>query len=212
MKPARVVSILLLLEITAYYLFPKAEIPRAAIPLEQLPAEAGDWVVYTSRPVEPEINEVLKADSTLSRIYLNRQGTRSLSLFIAYFKTQSAGVAPHSPKNCLPGSGWVPTESRTATIAVNGRAEPIEVNQYVVQQGANKSLVLYWYQTGDRVIASEYSAKLYTAADRFLRKRSDTSIVRVTVPFGEGDAARAQEIAERFTRSIFPQVVELLPK
>lgn len=212
MKPARIVSLLLLLEITAYYLFPKAEIPRAAVPLDQLPAEAGGWVTYSSRPVEPEINEVLKADSTLSRVYLNRQGTRSLSLFIAFFKTQSAGVAPHSPKNCLPGSGWIPTESRIAKIAVDGRADPIEVNQYVVQQGENKSLVLYWYQTGDRAIASEYYAKLYTAADRFFRKRSDTSIIRITVPYGNGGAAESQALAEGFARAVYPQAVQILPR
>ncbi len=212
MKPFRIVSLLLLLEITAYYLFPKAEVPRATVPLERLPLDTGGWITHSSRPVEPEINEVLKADSTLNRIYVNPAANHSLSLFIAYFKTQSAGVAPHSPKNCLPGSGWVPTESGTVKIAVDGRSEPIEVNQYVVQQGVNKSLVLYWYQTGSRVVASEYSAKLYTAADRFLRKRSDTSIVRVTVPYGERGAAEAEALAEGFTRQIFPQVAAILPR
>ena len=52
--------------------------------------------------------DVLRADDTLNRIY--RLRAASSYLFIAYFKTQRYGQSPHSPKNCLPGSGWEPVE------------------------------------------------------------------------------------------------------
>ncbi len=42
-------------------------------------------------------------------------------------------------------------------------------------------MVLYWYQARDRVIASEYSAKIYTVTDAIRYNRSDTSLVRVVV-------------------------------
>ena len=54
---------------------------------------------------------------------------------MAFFKTQRAGQAPHSPKNCLPGSGWSQVESGTKSIAVPGREAPILDQRYVVQQG-----------------------------------------------------------------------------
>jgi hypothetical protein len=40
-------------------------------------------------------------------------------------------------------------------VALPGRTEPIEVNRYIIQRGDTKSLVLYWYQSRDRAVASE---------------------------------------------------------
>jgi len=45
--------------------------------------------------------------------------------------------------------------------------ESIEVNRYVIQKGLEKQVVLYWYQSHGRVIASEYWAKIYLLWTRF---------------------------------------------
>jgi hypothetical protein len=67
-------------------------------------------------------------------------------LFVAYFQTQRTGKTPHSPKNCLPGSGWAPSQSGMIGIRVPGETEPIRVNRYIVSRGDNQDTVLYWYQ------------------------------------------------------------------
>src|SRR3546814_2367264 len=54
------------------------------------------------------------------------------SLFIAYFKTQRTGQVPHSPKHCLPGSGWTPSESSFLTIGIPSQNREITVNRYIV--------------------------------------------------------------------------------
>ena len=50
------------------------------------------------------------------------------------------------------------------------------------QHGNEKSVTLYWYQSHNRVIASEYSAKFWLVADAIRYQRSDTAIVKVVVP------------------------------
>jgi EpsI family protein len=67
----------------------------------------------------------LKADDTLNRLYVSPSGTHEAYFFIAFFKTQRDGQAPHSPKNCLPGAGWTPIEDTKISIPVPGWPEPI---------------------------------------------------------------------------------------
>ncbi len=62
-------------------------------------------------PLDKETLDILNADDILSRVYKNTQTGTIATLFVAYFQTQRTGKTPHSPKNCLPGSGWVPSES-----------------------------------------------------------------------------------------------------
>ena len=61
---------------------------------------------------------------------LGRAGT----LFVAAFRSQRNGKSPHSPKNCLPGSGWTQLSSDLYPIDV-GNPQPIVVNRYIVQHG-----------------------------------------------------------------------------
>jgi EpsI family protein len=85
------------------------------------------------------------------------------------------------------------------------------VNHYVVSKGESKSLVLYWYQSHDRVIASEYWAKIYLVIDSIRYRRSDTSIVRVTVPYSQSNDDAAREAAVEFVRASFPAINGMLP-
>jgi EpsI family protein len=94
-------------------------------------------------------------------------------------------------------------------IDVPGRGV-IRVNKYIVSKGEDKSVVLYWYQSHQRVIASEYAAKVYLVADAIRYNRTDTALVRVVVPVA-GDEAAAMDTAKRFVQGIFPSLGQFLP-
>jgi EpsI family protein len=95
-------------------------------------------------------------------------------------------------------------------IEVPGRSEPVVANRSVISKGEDKSVVLYWYQTHNRVIADEYRAKLNTMFDSFRYRRSDTSIVRILVP--EHPGVDADAVAQSFVRSSFGSIRTLLPQ
>lgn len=159
--------------------------------------------MHEDMPLDKETLDVLQADDILSRVYRNRDTGVFATLFVAYFQTQRTGKTPHSPKNCLPGSGWVPSESGYIQIPIQGEDQPISVNHYIVARGENQSVVLYWYQSHNRVVASEYYAKIFTVADAIRYNRSDTSLVRVVIGADRGDAKSASESAIRFVQSFF---------
>ena len=179
-------------------------------PLHDIPTTIGNWKILEEGVVDAETEALLKADDTLSRSYIDTSNRQTANLFVAFFKTQRAGAAPHSPKVCLPGSGWMPMESSVISIAIPGMGKSISVNRYVVARGDEKSLVLYWYQTPKRVIANEYAAKFYTIVDGVRYHRSDTSLVRIVVPVLSTDAD-AEATAVRFARAIFTPVRSFLP-
>lgn len=211
--PVRVLALVLLLQSAAYYAVAsrRENVPDIA-PLSSFPAASGAWTADREYPLEPEVQDVLKADDSLNRVYVNAARTESASLFIAFFKTQRFGQSPHSPKNCLPGSGWQPSEDAKLAVAVPGREKPIVVNKYVIARGDQQSLVLYWYQSHDRVVAREFAAKFWLVADAVRYNRSDTSLVRIIVPVRDNDRDAAEKSAVDFARAVYPDVVRQLPR
>jgi len=207
---AKVITIILVLQ--AALLF-SAIRPEAIPPTQPLassvPRAMDGWQFGFDGVIEQEVLDVLQADDVLDRWYVSPQGAQA-NLYIAAFRSQRNGKAPHSPKNCLPGSGWSPVVEDYLKIDV-GQAAPIEVNRYIVAQGEQRSLVLYWYQSRERAVANEYRAKFWVIADAIRLNRTDTAIVRVLVPI-RGDDAAAQNTAVSFIRDFYPSILNALPK
>jgi hypothetical protein len=193
-KSARILSVVLLAQAGVFYGFSRTEVVPHRQPLAYFTLNDTPWQMMQDQQLDKDTLEVLKADDITSRIYQNRDNGRFATLFIAYFETQRTGKAPHSPKNCLPGSGWVPSQSGVVTIPISGR-EPITVNRYIVA----------------RVIASEYAAKFYTVSDAIRYNRSDTALVRVVVGVDNGNVDRAMDTATQFVQSFFLPLKQYLP-
>jgi EpsI family protein len=207
-------SVVLMAQTAAYY---GAELRHENLPpvrpLSDFPTVVQNWTTVQETQVEQEVLDVLKADDTLSRVYANPAQNTAASLFIAYFKTQRTGQAPHSPKNCLPGSGWEPSDTGRLTVEIPGGAHPpIQINRYVVARGEEKSVVLYWYQSHSRVIASEFEAKFWLVADSIRYHRSDTTLVRVVVPVRGGELDPALNSAVSFVQALFPELQKQIPQ
>ena len=81
----------------------------------------------------------------------------------------------------------------------------------MVSHGDEKSVVLYWYQSQRRVIASEFSAKFWLVMDSIRYHRSDTALVRVTVPVGNNGEEAATQVGESFVQTLFPVLKGFLP-
>jgi len=150
-----------------------------------------------------DTRDFLKADDLWNRIYVKDGNQRRADLFVAAFRTLSTGVAPHSPKNCLPGTGWTGLLADELTLDV-GSVHPITMNRYVVARDTERSVVLYWCQSRDRVIASEYKARFWTIADAIRLNRTHTALVRVVVPIHNENQEEATASAVDFRIGLLP--------
>jgi EpsI family protein len=209
-KSAIILSALLLVQCSLFYGFSRGETPPAYKPLDGFPTQIGPWRMAQQGVMEQEIKDVLRADDYVTRDYAEAPG-KLANLFVAFFKSQRAGQTPHSPKNCLPGAGWVWTVSDTIFVPIPGRAAPIQVNRYVVSKGENRAVVLYWYQSRDRVVAKEYRAAAYVAWDALRYNRSDTALVKVLVPVQNGQQDAAVETGVEFIQAFFSTLRQFFP-
>jgi len=174
--------------------------PRA--PLSTFPARL-DGMTAQELPLEARIVAAAGVDDYLNRVYLG-PGNPEVGLYVGYYQSQKTGDSVHSPKNCLPGTGWQPLSSTRVQLALaGGRSFP--VNLYVVENERRKLLVLYWYQSHGRIVASEYWAKVYTVLDAIRLNRTDTALVRVTVPL-ENDEEAARRRAMEFAAAAAPEL------
>jgi EpsI family protein len=166
--------------------------------------------------VSPEEQAVAGMSSFLYRVYRRDSGTddagksgeAEFSLYIGYYESQTQGRTIHSPRNCLPGAGWEPLTSTIAVIATTGGG--IAVNRYVLQNGNDRLLALYWYQGRGRVEANEYRVKWDLLRDAAIRGRTEEALVRILVPI-RGSEDEAFETARRVATVLLPAVDRALP-
>lgn len=206
-RAGQVLTILLIAQAAAVFAFSRPEVVPPGKPLALFPDDLGAWKKYREGFVDEETQKVLQADDVITREYGN--GKYPASLFIAAFRSQRTGKAPHSPKNCLPGNGWVQQDARIAHVPVSGR-DPIEVNWYIVAKGDSRSLVAYWYQSRDRAVANEYKAKYYVMLDALRYNRTDTALIRVVLP-AVGDRTDYEQAAVSMIQSVYPHLQNYLP-
>ena len=213
----RAIALCLMLGATTIFLANarRTEIAVTRTAFDTFPMTIGPWKSIVDPPMDKDVLKVLGVDDYLSRVYYQANGA-AVGLYMGFYGSQRQGDTIHSPLNCLPGAGWQPVSQGRLQIAnADGQGRDVTVNRYVVQKGLERQLVLYWYQSHGRVVASEYTSKLYLIHDAIRLNRTDGSMVRVIAPI-KGDAAAAGESAERlaeeFVRVIFPLLPAYLPQ
>lgn len=178
-------------------------------PLSVLAYTIGDWHGRDYH-LSAQVRAVLGTKDLLLREYAAAGGA-PVSLYVSYFAEQKQGEISHSPKNCLPGSGWRPERTRTVSypLSSGGQADP-QVNEILYEKADQHQLVFYWFRERGRIVASEYWVKWYLMWDAMTRHRTDGALLRVSTPVeGSEDAARRRCVA--FMRTVLPRLDALFP-
>jgi EpsI family protein len=179
-----------------------------AAPLAELPRVLAG---HTGTDVTINPDEVRVAGTTASLLRVYSRDSSSFSVYVGFYERQQQGKTIHSPKNCLPGGGWEPLESRRETIAAGDG--PIRANRFVIANKEAQALVYYWYQGRGRTEANEYRVKLDLIRDAALRRRSEESLVRIVVPLGaDRTAAAADSLARAVAVELYAALTRVLPR
>lgn len=193
--------------VNAWSYLGEAHVERKA--LKDFPQTIGAWQrTGTDQLLDDETLKVLKASDYLLRDFRKPQGPVA-NLYVGYYATQRTGATYHSPLNCLPGSGWQLSEPGKATVGLPDGSSFV-ANKYVIENGENRSLMIYWYQGRGRNVASEYWGKIYTVFDSVRLRRSNGAMVRVTVPV-RGSVEDAEKAAIEFSSAASVVLPEFVP-
>jgi EpsI family protein len=200
----------------------RAEATPVRRPFAEFPLSLGGWA-GRDLPMDAHVLDLLKLTDYVMRAYAPpgnaqagfafegrvRQAAAPVILYVGFYGSQRTGVGYHSPRNCLPGSGWQFASASVVSGVVPG-APAARINRVVIEKGFDKELILYWYQDRGRVIASEYDAKAYLVWDAMTKNRTDGALVRIsTQVVGSEDEAYRHALA--FLRVAWKPLGEHLP-
>jgi EpsI family protein len=153
--------------------------------------------------------ELMKADASTLRRYTNSE-EKELYLFISYFKSQKYGSQIHSPKNCLPGSGWK-ILSREKTRIKGSSGSSLLVNRLLISDNQSKEVMYYWFQTRSGLVTSELGLKLDLVINSLKRAPTDAAFIRINLPLNEVSEKEALVLVEDFLKDFQPGIEEALP-
>ena len=160
-------------------------------------------------PMDAIYLDALNVDDHLHANYRAASGM-PVNLWIAYYGSQSKGQATHSPRTCLPGSGWK-IES-FGQHALGGATSDRTVNRALIAFGDNRQLVYYWFKQRERWVTSEIAVKWYILVDSLLRNRSDGALVRVVTTVGANESvADADRRLETFATQVQEELSRYVP-
>jgi len=207
-KPSRFIIVYVLLGIVALYtnLHSDITVPTKKS-LSGFPINNQGWRMLSQAEFNEEVLNVLKPTEYLSRQYVSQDGNK-VNLYIGYHGGGKDSGGIHSPKHCLPGSGWYEV-SIIQRQFVTGEKK-ISLAQAVYQKGESREIFLYWFQVRGTSIADEFSLKFYEIFNSLLYRRRDSAFIRISVPF-EADENRAKMAGEQFIRDFDVVIQQFLP-
>ena len=210
LKHTLIASVIMILTMVSLNYISHAEIINPNKPFSTFPKQIGEWKGVESR-FDQEIYDVLGVDDSILSNYSTSDG-RHVQLYIGFYQSQKEGDLIHSPKNCMPGGGWNIVQTSLVEIPMqntdSGKAKTIKL---ILQNGSQKQVVLYWYQSRGRIISSEYLQKIYLVIDAITRHRTDGSFVRLIAPVTNGDEEKALNTLKDFATQLMPILTEYIP-
>jgi EpsI family protein len=186
----------------------RQQVVELAAPLSTLPITVVDHR-GTDLPISEGEQRVAGMTSYSFRSFV-KDSAEVFSIYVGYYDHQTQGKTIHSPKNCLPGSGWEALAQTERQVATPKGAET--VNRYLLQNGQERALVYYWYQGRGRVAANEYRVKWELLRDAAISGRSEEALVRIVIRLRPAmNEQQADQLATRIAGELIPSVFQVLP-
>ena len=182
------------------------EVPMARS-FEEFPASHAGWRMAGQSGLSDNVLQILKPSDYLSRRYTADDGT-AVDMYLSFFNGGPGSGGIHSPKHCMPGSGWYEMSSQRITLELGG--ETVNLVRAVYAMGEQRELIYYWFDMRGQTISDEYSLKLAEITGSMFHNRRDQSFIRISAQAGSNVEA-AQKRVEDFLRDFYPVIREFLP-
>lgn len=174
--------------------------------LATFPAVIGGWRLKNNTLFDHKTLEVLRPSDYLMRTYTNRDGV-SIGLYVGYHNGGVQSGPIHSPRNCLPSSGWYMGESVKMRVSAGDAA--IDVVRAAFSKGPQNMTCYYWYQVRGETITGDIALKLAGLTGTLFSRRKDASFIRIDVFSPPGE--ETDQLMRDFTARIYPLLLEYLP-
>nr|MBN2276789.1 EpsI family protein [candidate division Zixibacteria bacterium] len=167
--------------------------------LETIPLEKNGWIGQTEN-LDQSIIDILSPDQFFSASYQNSAGAR-VQLFVNYFASDNRIGGPHSPRNCLPGSGWSIKNIEPRIIATP--AGKIKGARFRIDYKQEQEVMDFWYVTNYGETANDYEFKLYLMLSSLSFRPTDRAFIRFISKADSVSLLYLDEFERTFTGDIY---------
>jgi EpsI family protein len=175
----------------------------AVVSFESFPLSKGDWV-GRQEVIAPFVMDLLSPKAIFSATYTNSQGIQ-VHLLFDYFITAGSFGGPHSPRNCLPGSGWVILNQQERMIDIGSRE--VSAGRLQLRLDETRQVMDFWYVTNYGETGSDYMFKFYSMIGSLSLKPAEVAFVRLICT----DSPAGRAALEEFEALFVPEIYGFLP-
>lgn len=184
-------------------------------PLVLFPRTIGDWQAGLPERLEASTEAVLGADDYYGSSFELAGSQFPVSLFIAWYRSQTEGSGIHSPEVCIPAGGWEMSRISPTEVTVTGKdgvPVTVPVNRATIRKGLSRQLVYYWFEGRGRQMTSDYRAKVMTLLDSISMGRSDGALVRLVTPLAPNETEEDGDVRlQAFLTELLPVLPKFVP-
>jgi exosortase D (VPLPA-CTERM-specific) len=181
--------------------------------LNEFPLLLEDWKGGIPVQMGAEFLDQLELNDYTIVNFKNRDGAQ-VNFYVAYYESQRKGESIHSPRTCLPGSGWEFRQAGSIQVPLSeGASDHIKVNRAVISKAGYQQLSYYWFPMRGRVLTNLFEMKWYNFWDAITRQRTDGALVRLITPIRKNEKINdADARLQAFTRELVPVLDQFLPQ
>lgn len=200
-----VVFVLLVLAGTFIHTHTTASVPVHK-PLSEVPVAINSWRLLGQSSFSKDVLDLLRPTDYLVRRYQEGNGG-VVDLYVGYHGGGKNERGIHSPRNCLPGSGWY--EVSSYPMQVETSVGVIDLVRAEYAYGEYTTSFYYWFDVRGESLSDEYALKWAELVGGLLYGRKDASFIRISVPSQVPDP---DGVASRFIKDVYPVLNTFLPR
>lgn len=164
--------------------------------LKKVPVKIGAWY-SEEQPIDSNVQNVLNADSLLSRLYHNDEVYTPMGLLIVYRKYGRRDFA-HRPEMCYPASGYEILNKGLITVPYGGKDIPAV--KVLAEKDGQQEVVVYWFASGERTESNFAKQQLWMAMDRLSSHKYGWAFIRINAPVADTEEDTIKDI-QSFVRT-----------
>lgn len=178
-----------------------------ARPFKDFPTQIGEWTMAQSWDFDDSTLTVLRPSDYMARRYVDGRG-QAVTLYLSYHDGGPDAGPIHSPRHCLPGSGWLLKSEQPMRYDLDGDA--LGAVRAIYARGEGQEAFLYWFEVCGRPVTNEFAIKAGEILGSLTQRRRDSAFIRLSMSVREGEKADFA-VLDRFVEAFYPTIKQFLP-
>lgn len=175
---------------------------------DTFPAVLGKWQLVASANMTTEELGQLQLTDYMLRRYATKEG-KTVDLYVGFHGGGKETGPVHSPRNCLPGSGWAAERSDIQSFSTPD-GKQVELVRALYSKGSQSLWFYYWFDVQGKTYTEEYELKLAELYGALVKGRRDAILIRVSAPVS-GDDQNDDALVQDFVKQFYPILRQHVP-